>query len=565
MTRSTRPASRRSGGVALTFDRLGVGYGDHSGNAPAAARHVGDGAVRRGVVDDVRQFGTDVACAELLRFLCHDSSVPRGSQVYIGVHKGMARRPYFSLLTQEPPLAVSKRLRHEIFRRDNHTCQSCGAKAPDVKLEPDHVIPVTLGGSDDPSNLQTLCEDCNAGKSATPPDASTVAKVAEDALRWSRAMDYAATLLLNDQESRQSKREHFLANWRRWHWGNADDPVYAPLPATWEKSVDQILAAGLPAELLKDCIDTAFAYEKVKPENKFKYACGVAWRKVDKLRDIAKAALDRTDPSGPRASDGTTTSELSAEVDHLLTDLFDLLTAEEHKLHEVDPVQALTLAVDEDGDFPIVTALDAALCDLRSDLATLSYAVDDLLRALPRGVGEHAMKVVRFNMHDRWGDELHLFTRHRFAEQSVWTTVQMLRELDALAHLDDLSEDERKEWFAYGRALAALAGVRRTDPSRELLMAAEAARVIKDGRYYPAMCAGPGKHILFCPEPAAFWALLDGCACCTNSQPAGQTQHGFCDLHLEQVMDSGIPMPDGLTLTVRDYGAIERSQEDPPF
>jgi 5-methylcytosine-specific restriction endonuclease McrA len=54
-------------------------------------------------------------------------------------------------------MAVSKRLRYEILRRDNYACRYCGATAPDVKLNVDHVIPQSLGGSDKPDNLVTSC------------------------------------------------------------------------------------------------------------------------------------------------------------------------------------------------------------------------------------------------------------------------------------------------------------------------------------------------------------------------------------------------------------------------
>jgi hypothetical protein len=64
-------------------------------------------------------------------------------------------------------MAVSKRLRYEILRRDSYTCRYCGASAPDVPLRVDHVTPVALGGADHPSNLVTSCEDCNSGKSST--------------------------------------------------------------------------------------------------------------------------------------------------------------------------------------------------------------------------------------------------------------------------------------------------------------------------------------------------------------------------------------------------------------
>lgn len=36
-------------------------------------------------------------------------------------------------------MAVSKRLRYEILRRDNHTCRYCGGAAPDVVLTEDAI------------------------------------------------------------------------------------------------------------------------------------------------------------------------------------------------------------------------------------------------------------------------------------------------------------------------------------------------------------------------------------------------------------------------------------------
>lgn len=89
-------------------------------------------------------------------------------------------------------MAVSKRLRYEILRRDNHTCRYCGATAPDVPLRVDHVVPVALGGSDTPENLVTACEPCNSGKSATIACSDVIANVKDDTLRWSRAMRQTA-------------------------------------------------------------------------------------------------------------------------------------------------------------------------------------------------------------------------------------------------------------------------------------------------------------------------------------------------------------------------------------
>ncbi len=62
-------------------------------------------------------------------------------------------------------MAVSKKLRFEVFKRDSFTCQYCGRSAPDVVLNCDHIEPVSKGGEDDILNLATSCFDCNSGKS----------------------------------------------------------------------------------------------------------------------------------------------------------------------------------------------------------------------------------------------------------------------------------------------------------------------------------------------------------------------------------------------------------------
>lgn len=61
---------------------------------------------------------------------------------------------------------MSDSLRYKVLRRDDFKCKICGATADDgVKLHVDHIIPVSKGGKTELSNLQTLCERCNMGKS----------------------------------------------------------------------------------------------------------------------------------------------------------------------------------------------------------------------------------------------------------------------------------------------------------------------------------------------------------------------------------------------------------------
>ena len=47
-----------------------------------------------------------------------------------------------------------RRLRAYVLFRDGGRCQKCGGKD---RLEAHHVVPVSAGGLDTPSNLRTLC------------------------------------------------------------------------------------------------------------------------------------------------------------------------------------------------------------------------------------------------------------------------------------------------------------------------------------------------------------------------------------------------------------------------
>ena len=59
---------------------------------------------------------------------------------------------------------ISKSVRFAVFLRDSFTCRYCGRQSDVVKLVLDHAIPVCQGGSSEPENLITACEDCNSGK-----------------------------------------------------------------------------------------------------------------------------------------------------------------------------------------------------------------------------------------------------------------------------------------------------------------------------------------------------------------------------------------------------------------
>jgi len=71
--------------------------------------------------------------------------------------------------TEKPKrVSLPKSTRFEVFKRDSFKCQYCGAAAPNVLLEIDHINPVSNGGENDILNLITACKECNRGKKDTP-------------------------------------------------------------------------------------------------------------------------------------------------------------------------------------------------------------------------------------------------------------------------------------------------------------------------------------------------------------------------------------------------------------
>lgn len=57
---------------------------------------------------------------------------------------------------------IPSNVRREVWRRDQGRCVKCESRE---KLEFDHIIPVSKGGSNTARNVELLCQDCNRRKS----------------------------------------------------------------------------------------------------------------------------------------------------------------------------------------------------------------------------------------------------------------------------------------------------------------------------------------------------------------------------------------------------------------
>lgn len=185
-------------------------------------------------------------------------------------------------------MTVSKRTRFEVLKRDSHTCRYCGSKAPDVRLHVDHVNPVALGGTDTADNLVAACVDCNHGKASSHPDSSTISEVSKDAIRWAAAIKEAARI---DREAENVHLDYRVKLFERMDEHDEENGRF-PIPANWEQSAISFYEAGLPIETLLECVDVAASAYGVYPNNRFRYMCGVAWKRVARLQEIAKSLLE---------------------------------------------------------------------------------------------------------------------------------------------------------------------------------------------------------------------------------------------------------------------------------
>lgn len=185
--------------------------------------------------------------------------------------------------------ALPARVRFEVFKRDKFTCQYCGARAPDVLLHCDHVVPVAEGGGNDILNLVTSCARCNGGKGAIP-------------LSDTQAIDRQLDNLTELEERRQQLE--MMVRWRDELQGLADDTVaviadrvaergtFLPNEAgradikRWLKrySVEEILRA------VDESMDTYLVYVEDEPTSE---SWNKAFAKIPSMADIIRQEVER--------------------------------------------------------------------------------------------------------------------------------------------------------------------------------------------------------------------------------------------------------------------------------
>lgn len=171
-------------------------------------------------------------------------------------------------------MALSKKIRFEVFKRDSFKCQYCGSVPPIVVLEVDHIMPVSKDGTDEIDNLITSCFDCNRGKSnreLTTMPQTTVEKTKQLKEKQEQYQEYMKAL---DQIKQRDQAEM-----------NAIDEIYNSYFPDWTLT-DRFKNGSLKTFLkilgiakVEQAMHTACG--RMYDDNKaIKYFCGICWNKI---------------------------------------------------------------------------------------------------------------------------------------------------------------------------------------------------------------------------------------------------------------------------------------------
>jgi hypothetical protein len=185
-------------------------------------------------------------------------------------------------------MAISKRTRFNVFKRDGFLCAYCGRTPPAVVLEVDHIIPQRSGGTDATHNLTTSCRDCNSGKSGISLDVvpDDVAKSMAIALE-KREQVKRFEAMLKAEKRRIDKAARGLGVYWCDRTLPPDKAGTLILAEQWLRSIRTFLKS-LPETEVEGAMDSAQSrIDKIPNETqRLKYFCGICWAKIKEARGI---------------------------------------------------------------------------------------------------------------------------------------------------------------------------------------------------------------------------------------------------------------------------------------
>jgi hypothetical protein len=169
-------------------------------------------------------------------------------------------------------MAISKRLRFEVFKRDGFRCRYCGAGVIEVTLHCDHVVPESKGGPTVAENLVTACQPCNLGKSNVGLDERKLSPSVDVEDAKEHAAQIREYLKIQKQigSAKNELEDLALQHWQKrmgeWHY-SLPNYIHAPLK---DFGLSKVMEA----------IDIVAGRDVRKPLDQVKYFCGIIknWR-----------------------------------------------------------------------------------------------------------------------------------------------------------------------------------------------------------------------------------------------------------------------------------------------
>ena len=166
---------------------------------------------------------------------------------------------------------ITKKIRFEVFKRDNFTCQYCGKNPPEVTLEIDHIEPVSKGGTNNINNLLTACFKCNRGKSNNLLNKipNTLVRNLEILTEQQEQYKQYKNLINEIETEYQNQIENINIIYNSWF------PKFVLLE-TFKNSSVKLFLKKIPYNEIKDAMNNACS--KINHyDDSLKYFCGICW------------------------------------------------------------------------------------------------------------------------------------------------------------------------------------------------------------------------------------------------------------------------------------------------
>jgi len=176
---------------------------------------------------------------------------------------------------------ITKKLRFEVFKRDNFSCIYCGNSPPNVVLEVDHFEPVSKGGDNSINNLVTSCFNCNRGKSniRLANVANSVSKnlieLQERELQIKEYNKFIKKIKKRLDSDIEKISSVFTKNYPREEFTDS-----------FKKCTITTFLNRLPLEEVIDAIEIAVSKKK-SSYSCLKYFCGICWTKIKRKQGDA--------------------------------------------------------------------------------------------------------------------------------------------------------------------------------------------------------------------------------------------------------------------------------------